>query len=134
MAKTPAKTEHSETNWMPNPQQAAVLDAARYGMHRSIKAICTAANVPRGTYYRWLADDAQFADAWANLWRGSAQGAMPLVLAAMVREAVKGNVAAARLVSEIAEATRTQDLAIFNDVKFDVTFVAANLEGVALED
>lgn len=114
------------TVWKPSPKQAAVLDVARTGQMRSLSAICRTAGVPRRTFYNWLKDDAHFADSWNAIWRGTAQQSMPLIIAAMVRKAVRGDVAAARLVAEIAEATRHTDLAAFANLKFEVNLVGGS--------
>ncbi len=114
------------TVWEPSKKQAAVLNVARNGQYRTVSAICNQAKVSRTAYYEWMQDDPGFADAWASLWREGAQKAMPLVVAAMVRKAVKGDVSAARLVAELAEATRNNDAAIFQNLSFNVTLVGNN--------
>ena len=113
------------TGWKPTLKQQAVLEVARTGTHRTISAICNAAGVSRQAYHGWIKDDAGFADAWNSIWRGAAQNAMPLVVAAMVRKAVKGDTQAARLVAEIAEATRTKDFAAFQNLHFEVKLVGS---------
>lgn len=114
------------TGWAPTVKQRAVLEVAQKGQHRTISAICNAAGVSRQAYHGWIKDDAGFADAWNSLWRGAAQNAMPLVVAAMVRKAAKGDVGAARLVAEIAEATRTKDFAAFQNLHFEVSLVTSD--------
>ena len=108
MKKTQKNGLQNVTVWEPSKKQSAVLEAARAGHYRSVTATCSQASVSRKSFYAWLNDDPAFADAWLALWREHAQKAMPLIVAAMVRKAVRGDVAAARLVAELAEATRNQ--------------------------
>jgi len=121
--KTQKNGLQNVTVWEPSKKQAAVLEAARTGQHRSVTAICSQASVSRKSFYAWLNDDPGFGDAWASLWREHAQKSMPLIVAAMVRKAVRGDVPAARLICELAEATRTSDPAVFENVSIEVTFV-----------
>ncbi len=111
------------TVWEPSKKQVAVLEVAQNGQFKTVSAICRNAKVSRKSFYEWLKNDPGFADAWASLWREGAQRSMPLVVAAMVRKAVKGDVSAARLVAELAEATRNNDAAIFQNLKFEVKMV-----------
>ena len=92
-----------KTGQMPlKPQQRKVLETAMEpGIGRNIVAVCDAAGVPRSTFYRWLEDD-EFRDAWNDAWYGSVRRHMPGVVAAMIEKAQSGDVAAGRLVADLA--------------------------------
>ena len=49
------------TDWIPNPKQSAVLEAAQEaGLNRSISAICEVAGVDRKSFYNWMKKDDEF--------------------------------------------------------------------------
>jgi AcrR family transcriptional regulator len=90
------------------PRQHAMLEAAlNVGFLRSLTDICNEAGVPRRTFYNWLKDDT-FRAAWEGLWRQSVQRNLPGVMAAMVHRAMQGDVAAGRLLSELAGILKQQ--------------------------
>lgn len=91
------------STWIPTPLQAAVMEAALSSeKRRTITAICKDAGVSRQTFYEWLREDADFRDAWANLWRRAIERHLSPVVLAMAHKAAQGDVQAARLVVEIA--------------------------------
>lgn len=96
---------------MPTTQQKATLTANQIavlecalepGTKRNIKAICSAAGVDRTRFYAWLKECPEFADAWANLWKDVISRHLPGIMASMVDKAQDGDVAAARLVVDVA--------------------------------
>ena len=91
------------TKWTPTPKQAGVLEAAKEaGLKRTITAITEAGGVSRKTFYRWIDDDPGFADAWYSIWRGAIERHLPGAIAALVHQAQSGDVAAIRLMCDLA--------------------------------
>lgn len=85
------------------PNQIAVLEAAlEPGAKKDIRAICKSAGVDHATFYRWLNDDEVFSNAWANLWKDAIGRHLPGIVASMVDKAQSGDVAAARLLVDVA--------------------------------
>jgi len=91
------------TEWKPKPRQRRLLEAAQEdGLNRSILAVCDDAGVARSTFYHWMSNEAGFAEAWDKVWRKAIKRYMPSIVAALVSKARKGDVAAARLVADLA--------------------------------
>ena len=89
--------------WIPTPKQAAVMEAAlKVGVRRTIVDICKDADVSRQSFYEWLREDDDFRDAWANLWKRAIERSLSPVIVAMAHKAANGDVAAARLIVDIA--------------------------------
>lgn len=63
--------------------------------------MCADAGVSRDTFYRWLKDDG-FRQAWESAWHGTVLRHLPGVVSAMVERAQSGDVAAARLIADMA--------------------------------
>lgn len=85
------------------PNQIAVLEAAlEPGAKKDIRAICKSAGIDHATFYRWLNDDEVFSNAWANLWKDAIGRHLPGIVASMVDKAQGGDVAAARLLVDVA--------------------------------
>lgn len=90
------------TDWRPTPKQRAVLEAAtEAGIRRSITAVCNEAGVSRDAFYKWLRDE-NFQRAWDDVWHGAIRRHLPGVVAATIERAQSGDVAAARLIAELA--------------------------------
>ena len=86
-----------------SPRQAHLIECAMEpGMQRTITAVCEAAGVTRVTFYRWVREDSDFREAWEDAWRGSIRRQLPGVAAAMIHQALAGDVRAARLVVDMA--------------------------------
>ncbi len=95
------------TDWIPNPKQSAVLEAAQEaGLNRSISAICEVAGVDRKSFYNWMKKDDEFKAAWEDIWIHSVRRHMPGVVAAVIAKAQDGDVPAARLIADLAGVTR----------------------------
>jgi len=85
------------------PRQAAVLEAAqKAGLNRNITAICREADIAPSTFYRWLQNDAEFRGLWDSVWSGAIKRHLPGVVAAVIAQALKGDVKAERLVADLA--------------------------------
>jgi hypothetical protein len=90
------------TTWVPSPLQSRLLEAAREpGAQRTITAICDAADVPRRTFYKQLADP-DFKAAWDDVWSGAIKRHLPGIVAAQIHKALDGDTQAARLLMEAA--------------------------------
>lgn len=77
--------------------QIEFLHAAReLPMGATIKSICEAINLPSRTFYGWLREPL-FSAAYDRLWYEQVKDNMPEVSAAMIRQAKRGDVKAAKL-------------------------------------
>ena len=94
--------EPAESNWEPSSKQIDFLNAGiRCGLNRNVAAVCRDAGVSRVAFYNWLKQPG-FAAAWAELPRKVISAHLPGVVAAVVRKAQEGDVAAARLLFQAA--------------------------------
>ncbi len=92
-----------DTEWRPTPKQAKVLLAAmEIGTDRTITKVCEEAGVARKTWYRWMAKDPKFEEAWNNQWETMLDRHMNAIAAAQINKARTGDTAAARLTAELA--------------------------------
>lgn len=97
----------NSTEWRPKPRQKKILEEAQEaGLHRSVTVICEEAGIPRRTFYNWLKDDPEFADAWESIWRCAISKHLPGVIAAQIKKALTGDTAAARLLADLAGVIR----------------------------
>ena len=85
------------------PRQRKVLEFAQVpGFDRTISQICRESDVPLRTFYNWLKQP-EFVEEWDKVWGYAIHRHMPGVVSAMLEKARKGDTAAARLVSELAQ-------------------------------
>ena len=122
------------TDWKPKPRQKRILEAAQEaGVSRNITAVCDEAGVPRRTFYYWLNSDADFANAWDQVWRKAITRHMPAVVAAMLGKATKGDVPAARLLADMAGAVKQIHEVTNTDLHIILTWDDDNAEPDASE-
>jgi len=92
--------------WTPTADQAKLFDEAlNSGLRRSVTAICQKAGVSRAAFYRWM-QDAHFRAAWSELHTEAISRHLPGVTAAVIFQAERGNISAARLLYEVAGALK----------------------------
>ncbi len=98
------------TTWVPSPRQARVLEAAQEaGLDRNITTVCASAGIAPSTFYRWLERDPGFVAAWESIWRGTIRRHLPGVVAAVIHQAQRGDVQAAKLVADLAGVLKGQE-------------------------
>ena len=84
------------------PKQRQVVEIMARGFFEgsdervSIASVCRHAGITRQTYYRWMADP-KFANYYASQVRYAAKAALKPIIDAVVGQAAKGNVQAAKL-------------------------------------
>lgn len=100
--------QQNATDWTPTPKQAKMLQCAQEdGLNRNITALCREAGIAPSTFYRWLQRSPGFKAAWEEVWRGSIRRHLPGVVAATIAKALDGNIQAARLITDLAAATKS---------------------------
>jgi hypothetical protein len=91
-----------QTDWVPNPKQAALLETAQEaGFGKSISAICEAAGVERTNFYYWMKNDPNFKELWNGIWRPTIKHHLPGIVQAQIAQALTGDTAAAKFCAEL---------------------------------
>lgn len=104
-----AITPQKPTEWAPTPLQAHFLAVAIQSEGKpSITGLCAEADVDRTTFYQWLRDVPAFKAKWESLWVDLVNHAFTNVSKSMTLKAVSGDVAAARLVSDLKGVIKTR--------------------------
>lgn len=90
-------------DWVPRGKQAKILHEAQVAtLGVTITKLCQRAGVSRNTFYNWLKKDAHFRQAWRSVHLDGIERYMPMMTAAQVNKALKGDTQAYRTLSEVA--------------------------------